>query len=81
VARLLVMLAHGGISQSASGRMHISSSQDTLAMMLGVSRPTLSKELQALARDGALGIRYGRIEILDMQRLRAAGQPATPDPG
>ena len=80
VARLLVMLAHGGITQSASGRMRISASQDTLAMMLGVSRPTLSKELQALAREGALGIRYGRIEILDMDRLRAAGQPAAPDP-
>lgn len=79
VARRLVMLAHGGITQAASGRMNIAASQDTLAMMLGVSRPTLSKELQALAREGALSLRYGRIEILDMQRLRDAGRSALPD--
>jgi len=78
VARCLVMLAHGGITQAASGRLHISASQDTLAMMVGVSRPTLNKELQALARDGALTLRYGRIEILDLQQLRGAGRSAQP---
>ncbi|SFN19327.1 Crp/Fnr family transcriptional regulator [Variovorax sp. OV329] len=80
VARRLVMLAHGDLTQAASGRPHITSSQDNLAMMLGVSRPTLNKELQSLAREGALSLRYGRIEILDMERLRAAGSPASPEP-
>ena len=78
-ARRLVMLSHGDITQAASGRLNIATSQDNLAMMLGVSRPTLSKELQALARDGAISLRYGRIEILDMQRLRAIAGPARPD--
>jgi len=78
-ARRLVMLSHGDITQSASGRMHIATSQDNLAMMLGVSRPTLSKELQSLAREGAIALRYGRIEIVDMQRLRAIAGPGLPD--
>ena len=80
VARRLVMLAHGDITQATRGRMHISTSQDNLAMMLGVSRPTLSKELQALAKAGAIVLRYGHIEILDMQRLRDAGHMAVADP-
>ena len=80
VARRLVMLAHGDITQSTRGRMHVSTSQDNLAKMLGVSRPTLSKELQALAKAGGIALRYGQIEILDMQRLRVAGQLAESDP-
>ncbi|MBS0452002.1 MAG: Crp/Fnr family transcriptional regulator [Proteobacteria bacterium] len=80
VARRLVMLAHGDITQSTRGRMHVSTSQDNLAMMLGVSRPTLSKELQALAKAGAIALRYGQIEILAMERLRVAGQLALSDP-
>ena len=32
-------------------------------MMLGVSRQTLSKELQALAREGAVELGYGKIAI------------------
>lgn len=70
LARRLVAMAHGDVTQSADQRRDISTSQDNLAMMLGVSRPTLNKELQALARLGALSLRYGRIEILDMQRLQ-----------
>jgi CRP/FNR family cyclic AMP-dependent transcriptional regulator len=80
VARRLVLLAHGDITQAASGRLQISTSQDNLAMMLGVSRPTMSKELQSLAREGAISLRYGRIEILNMERLRDAGQVALSEP-
>ena len=81
VARRLVMLAHGDITQSTRGRMQVNTSQDNLAMMLGVSRPTLSKELQALAKTGTIGLRYGFIEILDMHGLRVAGQLSMPEPG
>lgn len=70
VGRRLALLAHGDITQSASGRDSVSTSQENLAMMLGISRPTLNKELQALARLGAISLRYGRIEILDMQLLQ-----------
>ena len=41
-------------------------------MMLGVGRTTLNKELQALASTGAIALRYGQIELCDMQALRAA---------
>lgn len=70
IGRRLALLAHGDVTQSASSRDSVSTSQENLAMMLGISRPTLNKELQALARLGAISLRYGRIEILDMQLLQ-----------
>lgn len=69
IGRRLFMLAHGDVTQSRSGRSIITTSQNNLAMMLGISRPTLNKELQALAKRGAITLRYGRIEIRDMQLL------------
>ncbi|KHK57879.1 Crp/Fnr family transcriptional regulator [Ralstonia sp. A12] len=69
VARRIAMLAHGDVSQSAEGRATINTSQDALAMMLGISRQTLSKELQALVKLGAIRLRYGHIEIQDMPLL------------
>ena len=72
VARRIAMLAHGDVSQSAQGRATINTSQDALAMMLGISRQTLSKELQALVKLGAIRLRYGHIEIQDMPLLLSA---------
>ncbi|NMM04072.1 Crp/Fnr family transcriptional regulator [Paraburkholderia sp. RP-4-7] len=69
IARRLILLAHGDLTQSSSGRRTISTSQDNIAMMLGVSRTTLNKELQALAKMGAIELRYGHIEIKDMELL------------
>ncbi|WP_240651434.1 MULTISPECIES: Crp/Fnr family transcriptional regulator [unclassified Variovorax] len=69
LARRIALLACGDMSQSESARSSVSASQETLAMMLGVSRPTLSKELQALAKAGAIRLNYGRIDILDMALL------------
>lgn len=69
VARRIASLAHGDVSLSAQGRASISTSQDALAMMLGISRQTLSKELQALVKLGAIRLRYGHIEIQDMTLL------------
>jgi CRP/FNR family transcriptional regulator, cyclic AMP receptor protein len=48
-------------------------SQEALAMMLGVSRQTLSKELQGLVRAGAITLGYGRIEIASARRLEELG--------
>ena len=42
-----------------------------LAMMLGITRQTLSKELAALARDGVLKLGYRRIEIVSVAALEA----------
>jgi CRP-like cAMP-binding protein len=46
--------------------------QESLAVMLGVHRPTVTVVLQALHRDGLIASRYGRIRILERKRLEAA---------
>jgi hypothetical protein len=38
-----------------------------------VSRQTLSKELQGLAREGAISLGYGHIEIASAARLERLG--------
>ncbi len=72
LARRLLMMAHGDLTQAASARTTITASQDHIAMMLGVGRTTLNKELQALASTGAIALRYGQIEVCDVEALRAA---------
>jgi len=73
VARRLLLLARGGATQAREPRPVVPVSQEALAMMLGVSRQTLSKELQGLARAGAIALGYGRIEIASVERLQSAG--------
>jgi len=63
IARRLLLLASGDVSMSPESRPDVSVSQDTLAMMLGITRQTLSLELKAMAEKGAIALRYGRIEI------------------
>jgi CRP/FNR family cyclic AMP-dependent transcriptional regulator len=63
VARRLLLLASGDVSTWPESRQNVSVSQDTLAMMLGITRQTLSLELKAMAEKGAIALRYGRIEI------------------
>lgn len=74
VAQRLVILAHGDMTLSTGGRSSLDASQETIAMMLGVSRPTLNKELNSLADIGAVTLRYGRIEIKDLGLLQAIGR-------
>jgi CRP-like cAMP-binding protein len=74
VARRLVAFAHGDVTQSPVARRHLTLPQEAFAMMLGVTRQTLSKELNALARDGVIALGYGRIELLSLDELhRLAG--------
>ncbi|WP_166366870.1 Crp/Fnr family transcriptional regulator [Pseudomonas akapageensis] len=74
VARRLLALAHGDSIQSVEMHHTLHVPQETLAMMLGVSRQTLSIELNALAGEGILALGYGRIEILSPQQLEALGR-------
>lgn len=79
VARRLMLLAHGDATQSNTAHPVVTVSQDALAMMLGITRQTLSKELKALTQLGAVVPRYGRIEIASLSRLAEqseAGQSA-----
>jgi CRP/FNR family transcriptional regulator, cyclic AMP receptor protein len=74
VARRLVLLARGDLTGSPNARPTIGTSQDNIAMMLGVGRTTLNKELQALAKMGAIELRYGHIVIKDMELLVAMSE-------
>jgi len=71
VARRLLMLARGDATLSADSRGSVPVSQEALAMMLGLTRQTLSKELKALVGEGAVVLRYRRIEITSVPRLQA----------
>ena len=73
IARRLLTLARGDATQASDARTSVAVSQEALAMMLGITRQTLSKELKVLVRDGVLGLGYGRIEILSMAELEVRG--------
>jgi len=71
VAHRLLVLARGDATQSVHLRRTLMLPQEALAMMLGVTRQTLSKELNALARDQLISLGYGRIELLSVDALQA----------
>jgi CRP-like cAMP-binding protein len=71
VARRLMALARGDATLARDCRSILPVSQEQLAMMLGVTRQTLSKELKALERDGVLLVGYCRIEIRSLAALEA----------
>jgi len=73
VARRLCTLARGDATQSPQARDRVMLSQEALAMMLGVTRQTLSGELNALAREGMISLGYGKIEIMSFDALERCG--------
>ena len=74
VARRLLLLAHGDAAGTAQQRARVPVSQEGLAMMLGISRQTLSKELRRLADDGVIELGYGHIDVVSEPGLmRLAG--------
>lgn len=75
VARRLLVLAHGDATMAAQARAQVQVSQDALAMMLGVTRQTLAKELKVLVDTGVLALGYGRIDILDVPALQVIAGP------
>lgn len=75
VARRLLVLAHGDATMAAQARAQVQVSQDALAMMLGVTRQTLAKELKVLVDTGVLALGYGRIDILDVPALQRHAEP------
>lgn len=73
VARRLLLLSRGDATAAPAARPTVPVSQESLAMMLGVSRQTLSKELQGLVQAGAVVLGYGRIEIASAAVLQELG--------
>jgi hypothetical protein len=62
-------------SEQLGANSYRRASLDNLALMLGVSRPTLNKELQALAKMGVISLHYGHVEIKNMGLLIGGGNP------
>jgi CRP-like cAMP-binding protein len=69
VARRLLALTHGDATMAPDERASVDVSQEALAMMLGITRQTLSKELKVMARAGVISLGYGRIEVLSLSDL------------
>lgn len=65
--RLALLLA----GQSQDGRAVLKMRQEDLAMLVGVSRQTLNRHLNALERDGVIRLAYAEITVLDLTRLLA----------
>jgi CRP/FNR family cyclic AMP-dependent transcriptional regulator len=73
VARRLLLLSRGDATLAPKARPVVPVSQEALAMMLGISRQTLSVELKAMVQEGAIALRYRCIEIVSAARLEALG--------
>jgi CRP-like cAMP-binding protein len=73
IARRLLALVRGDATMSSDARASVNVSQEALAMMLGITRQTLSKELKVLAHAGVLSVGYGRIEIVSLPDLELCG--------
>ena len=73
IARRLLALARGDATMASDARVRVTVSQEALAMMLGITRQTLSKELKALVAAGVLALGYGHIEIVSLAGLEQRG--------
>lgn len=68
---MLAARAYGG---EGALRRRLQLPQEQLALMLGISRQTVSRILNALAVQGLVALHYGEIELLDLAALRALGE-------
>ena len=78
VAGLLLMLMEMSGEAQQSAVIRLTSQQ--LARMAHCSRQSLYEAVKTLTALGAVQQRYGQIEIIDEQRLRAAYQGSEPTP-
>ena len=70
LAHRLLMIAEG-YGETAPPRRVLQLPQEQLASMLSLSRQTTNQLLKELQGQGILNLKYGEIEILDAERLRA----------
>lgn len=73
VARRLLALTRGDATLAPVARTSVLVSQDALAMMLGITRQTMSRELRDLVRAGIVKLSYCRIDIVSMEALELRG--------
>ncbi|MES2071060.1 MAG: Crp/Fnr family transcriptional regulator [Pseudomonadota bacterium] len=74
IARRLLLLARGDATMSTQVRPRLPVSQESLAMMLGITRQTLSKELKLLVQQQAIHLGYAYIEVLSESKLKALSE-------
>ncbi len=70
IAQRLLLLTRGDAAAETEPRQRVTVSQESLAMMLGIARQTLSSELQSLAQQGIIRLGYRSIEVLSSAELR-----------
>ena len=56
-------------SMDAEGHVELSVSREYLAAYLAVTRPSLSRELSAMQKDGLLSVSGKEIQVLDLERF------------
>ena len=71
VARILLMLAQSALSAKGETKQRVSIQQQEVAEMLGMSRQTVNQALQRLKAEGLLQLAYNKVEITDLEALRA----------
>ncbi|HEX5361499.1 MAG TPA: Crp/Fnr family transcriptional regulator [Fluviicoccus sp.] len=76
VARRLVFMAEGYGEWQDRSRRVLPLPQDQLASMLSLSRQTINQVLRQLEGQGLVRLSYRELEILDLDGLRRAGNPA-----
>lgn len=69
LAARLIWLMDNSASDSPD-RLTIETSQSDIAAMIGVSRPTINQAITTLRETGVLRTQYGKIEILNVKKLR-----------
>ncbi len=70
LARLIHRLAYSHGNRDDDQTVSISTSQEELGRMLGVSRQSISKELKRLVAEGCMEICYGKIHIRALDSLK-----------
>lgn len=74
IARRLLKLIQGDAPTMPRPRKVVPVTHETLSMMLGLTRQTLSLELKALAATGAVSLSYGRIVVESDVLLQALSE-------
>ncbi|MBI5927506.1 MAG: Crp/Fnr family transcriptional regulator [Aquabacterium sp.] len=77
LARRLVWLVEASALTPSEGVCVVPISQTQLGLMLSLSRQTTNQVLQSLQDQGVLRVAYGRIEVLDRQRLMEVASVST----
>jgi biotin operon repressor len=66
----MLRLAYSHGIKDDDGTLHVDTSHEELGRMLGASRQSISKELKILEQEETVEIRYGKIYIRDLDRLK-----------